>query len=174
MAVEAALITPLILSLVLGIVEYGLVFKDKLTMSSAIRAGARTASAEPRVATFAADAANAVKTGSTALDMSGVKRLWIYKADALGFPLGGGSAFTSCTTCVTYRWDAGLKAFSEVSNTWKATTQNACPGDPLHDTVGVFLEVEHKAVSGLFFKTLTLREHVVMTLEPVPVTSVCR
>ncbi|WP_374967933.1 TadE family protein [Terrabacter sp. BE26] len=174
MAVEAAFVMPLILTLALGIVEYGLVFKDKLTMSAAVRAGARTASAEPRVGSFAADTAAAVAKGSTALNMADVTKMWVYKSDAQGYPLGGGSAFTTCTTCITFRWDAGAGKFTPVSDTWAALTQNACPGDPNHDTIGVYLEVDHKAVSNLFFKSMTLREHVVMTLEPVPVTSGCR
>ena len=143
-------------------------------MSSAVRAGARTASAEPRVGTFGADTAAAVAKGSTALDMSGVTKMWVYKSDSAGYPRGGGSAFTSCTSCITYRWDAGSKTFVEIASSWTALSQNACPGDPLHDTIGVYLEVEHQAVSGLFFRTMTLREHVVMALEPVPVTSGCR
>lgn len=170
-AVEAAIITPLLLVLVLGIVEFGLVFKDKLTMSSSVRAGARIASAEPRVATFAADAARSVAKSSTALNMADVKKMWVYKADSAGYPLGGGAAFSSCTSCVTYRWDGTTKTFVQVSNSWASGSQNACPGDSLHDSVGVYLEVEHKAVSNFFFRTMTLREHVVMSLEPVPVTN---
>ncbi|WP_420372033.1 TadE family protein [Pedococcus badiiscoriae] len=46
-AVEAAIVTPLILLIVFGIMEFGMVFKDTLTVSTSVRAGARTASAEP-------------------------------------------------------------------------------------------------------------------------------
>ena len=43
-------------------IEFGLAFKDQLAMTSAVRAGARIASAEPRSATFATDAASQVAT----------------------------------------------------------------------------------------------------------------
>lgn len=172
-AVEAAIITPLLLLLVLGIVEFGLVFKDKLAMASAVRAGARTASAEPRNAAYATDAAAAVANASTALDRAGVTKMWVYRADSAGRPAGGFAA-SSCTDCVVFRWDSASQSFVQTKSDWAGSAQNACPGDPAHDSVGIYLQTEHAAVSGLFFDTMTLDEHAVMALEPLPVTSGCR
>ncbi|MGZ4598677.1 TadE/TadG family type IV pilus assembly protein [Oryzihumus sp.] len=171
-AVEAALVTPFILLILFGILEFGMLFKDWLGLVSSVRGGVRMASAEPRTLTFAQDAANQVANGSTALDMTSVQKLWVYKADAQGYPLGGGSAFTSCSTCVTFRWDTGTHKFVPVTNTWAPMSQDACAGET--DSVGVYLEVRHQAFTGLFFQTLTLGEHSVMALEPMPVSSGCR
>ena len=44
-AVEAALVTPLLIIVLLGIVEMTLALKDKVAISSAVRVGARVASA---------------------------------------------------------------------------------------------------------------------------------
>ncbi len=42
--VEAAIVIPLLLSLVLGLAEFGLMFRQYLTTSNASRAGARVGS----------------------------------------------------------------------------------------------------------------------------------
>ena len=39
---------PALLLLIVGLLEFGLAFKDQLAITSAVRAGARIASAEPR------------------------------------------------------------------------------------------------------------------------------
>src|SRR3979411_162779 len=61
--VEAAIIFPLLMLLLFGIVEFGILFKNVQTVYSATRSGARTASAEPRQASYATDVASAVTTG---------------------------------------------------------------------------------------------------------------
>ena len=72
-AVEAAIITPLFILLVFGIIEFGMVFKDFLAVTSSVRAGARMASAEPRNLNFAQDAADQVAREGGALNMSKIK-----------------------------------------------------------------------------------------------------
>ena len=100
-AVEAAIVTPIFLLVVIGVIEFGLAFKDQLAVTSAVRAGARIASAEPRTTTFATDAAAQVAREGSALDMSNVQALWVYQADASGHPVGAGGTFNSCATnCV--------------------------------------------------------------------------
>jgi hypothetical protein len=171
-AVEAALVTPLMLAIVLGILEFGMVFKDSLTMSSAVRAGARLASAEPRVSTFATDAAAQVANEATALNMGNVSELWVYDAEPDGTPVGDTGNFDDCTKCVKFTWDGSQ--FVEETTSWVATDHNACQGDSDRDMVGVYLEVEHPSISNLFFNTLVLSEHTVMSLEPIPSMQVCK
>jgi hypothetical protein len=172
-AVEAALVTPFIVALFLAIVEFGMVFMDSLAVSSSVRAGARLASAEARTSTYASDAASQVAREGSALDLTHVKELWVYKAAADGTPVGSGGSFASCgTACVKFRWDG--TAFVEQSSSWPAVDQNACQGDPNRDSVGVYLLFEHQAVTGLFFKTFDLAEHTVMSLEPIPSSKGCK
>ena len=173
-AVEAALVLPVILLIFFAILEFGLLFKDYLSTISAVRAGVRIASAEPRALTFAADAAKQVQNGSTALDMSSVTALWVYRADPAGNPVGGDASFTSCSTCVKYTWDAAANKFTATSTSWISTSQNACVADPAHDTIGVYLEVKHKAITGAIFSNIIIREHSVMSLEPIPNTTGCK
>ncbi|MGH3498727.1 MAG: TadE/TadG family type IV pilus assembly protein [Nocardioidaceae bacterium] len=189
-AVEAALVTPVLFLILFGIIEFGFVFKDYLSVTSATRAGARTASAEPRVPgtsgiQYAQDAANSFLREAAALQMSNIQELWVYKADSNGYPVGVGN-FSSCTTCVKFTvsqsWGGpppapttvnGWYANSTYSN-WPALSQNACAGDPNRDSVGIYVKYSHPAITGLIFNTFTLEDHTVMALEPVPITSTCR
>ena len=172
-AVEAALITPILLLVVFGIVEFGLVFKDWLAISSSVRAGARMASAEPRVATFAADAAAQVAREGRAMGLANVHELWVYKAKADGTPVGSTAGkFDACTTCVKFRWNGS--AFVQQSSTWLHTAQNACQGDVNRDNLGVYVLLDHPSVTGLFFDQLAIGEHTVMSLEPMSATTGCK
>ena len=174
--VEAAIILPVVILIVFGIIEFGLAFKDSLTVSSATRAGARTASAEPRRPTFHDDTAKAVERAVSALPTGAVDELWIYKADAAGHPIdGGGSAYTSCNTCAVFTWDTAANQFTrQPGSDWNPMTQNACVGDPGHDAVGVYLKVNHAFVTGFFGQAITLRDHAVMNLEPVTLSQGCK
>jgi hypothetical protein len=165
--VEAAIILPVLLLLIVGIIEFGLAFKDQLAITSAVRAGARIASAEPRIATFATDAAEQVAREGAAVDMSGVQEMWVYKADSTGHPLGAGGGFGSCTSsCIRFTWSAAAKTFVQTGGSWPADTQDACQGE--QDSVGVYLKVKHLAVTNAIFSSLGLDSYTVMRLEPIP------
>jgi Flp pilus assembly protein TadG len=166
-AVEAAIITPIFLLVVIGVIEFGLAFKDQLAITSAVRAGARIASAEPRIATFATDAASQVAREGSAIDMGDVQALWVYQADASGHPMGAGGTFNSCATnCVQFTWSSSSNTFVQTGGTWNATSQNACQGS--QDAVGVYLSFKHPGVTQVFFNWLGLSSYTVMRFEPIP------
>jgi Flp pilus assembly protein TadG len=165
--VEAAVIFPLLIFLVLGIVEYALAYRNSLTVSSSTRAGARTASALARNAEFADDAVDSVATALTAMPKDRWQEVWVYKADgATGLPVGS-TDFSSCTTCVRYAWDG--TAWTPVQETWTYSNQNACPGEA--EYVGVYVKARHEYVTKLFGAGRTLSEHTVMRFEPLPRSS---
>lgn len=166
-AVEAAIITPVFLLVVIAVIEFGLAFKDQLSITSAVRSGARIASAEPRFSSFATDAASAVAKEGAAIDMSDVLALWVYQADGSGHPVGAGGGFGSCSSnCVQFRWDAGAKKFVQSSGSWTATAINACQGT--QDSVGVYMQFRHNSVTKSFFDWLGLSSYTVMRFEPIP------
>lgn len=175
-AIEAALLTPLLVLLFFGIIEFGMLYKDYLAVTSSVRAGARMASAEPRVSSFATDAASQVAKEGTALDMNSVDELWVYKAAANGYPVGSnGSSFNACTSCVKFQWNNTTKQFVQKSGaSWTSTQQNACSGDANHDSVGVYMKFTYQGVTGLIFNEMPLEEHTVMSLEPIPTTKTCK
>ncbi|MGA9146891.1 MAG: TadE/TadG family type IV pilus assembly protein [Candidatus Nanopelagicales bacterium] len=172
-AVEAALIFPVLVLMLFGIVEFSLFLRDHVALSAAVRSGARTASAEPRMSTFSADAAGAVLRAGTGMPFSSVEEMWVYESNAGGYPTNGGStsattgAFTSCTDrCVVFHYSGG--SFTTTSDTWSHTLVNACPGDVDMTNVGVFIKANHRFVSGIFGNTVDITDHAVLRFEPIP------
>lgn len=188
---EFALIAmPLILLLFL-IVEAAFLMKDYVSVSSAVRGGARTASASadagpgtcetgpdvppclPGAApALAQGAAQAIQTTSTALNPEDVDWLVVYEPGADGNPIGSSSLECGGTNCVTFIWNVGLEKFVYLSGTWDSASINACLNHDDRTSVGVGMQVSHSMVSGLFGTTTELQEQTVMQFEPL-VLDVC-
>jgi hypothetical protein len=187
-AVEFALIAMPLILLLFMIVEAAFLMKDYVSVSSAVRTGARTASASagagpgtcqssgavPSTCTpasapaFAQGAADAIQRTASALNSTDIEWVMIYKPGANGFPAGY-SDLTCASNCVKYVWDPGLNGgkFRYASGTWASASVNACINDPLRDSVGVAMEVKHSMVSGFFGATKIIQEKTVMQFEPL-------
>jgi hypothetical protein len=182
-AIEGAIVTPVVMALLFGIVETGFVFKDYLAVSGAVRAGVRVASANPRTVTFAQAAADGVARTGGAMNFNDVEELWVYQ----GAPACAGCAltdipigfsdFSDCNVCVKFRWDSGTKKFVKTFDNWLPSSQNACSyasgGPP--DRIGVHLKVKHEPFTGLVFKdSIDLAGASILSLEPLPVLVGCK
>ena len=196
-AVEAAFIFPVLFFLVFGMIEYALVLRDKIAITSAVRTAGRLASSEPRAAGYAdvvtntpasitglvPDAVKAVAAGATGVPWASIKEVWVYQASASGLPLSGSLGNGGCgTNCVRYTYDparvwidpsSGLSitgGFNLVSGSWAASSINACAGDPLAQSVGVYLKVQHNFIlGGLIGKaTLDVSDNTAFKFEPIP------
>ena len=181
-AVEAALVTPVLCLMLFGIVEMSLLMRDVVSASSSVRAGTRVASASaaagkcltactPTTApALAQAAATAIERSGSALGEDALQTMIVYEANANGFPIGRTDA-DACgsTNCVTYTWNATSDRFTYTSGTWDTTNQvNACVNDANRDSVGVAIRAQHKWVTGLFGSTYQLNERSVMQFEPLP------
>jgi TadE-like protein len=188
-AVEAAIVTPIVIVMLFGIIELGFLFKDYLAASNAVQAGVRIASAAPRNTTFAQSAADSVALSGGAMNLNDVQQLWIYKVApacptcALTNKPDGFTDFSNCTTCVQFRWDAPTKKFVTTPNSahpvlkdnWPASSQNACSTSTQRpDRIGVYIELKHDAFTGLIFKTVTISEASIMSLEPISFVTGCK
>jgi hypothetical protein len=177
-AVEAAIVTPVVMVLLFGIIELGFVFKDYLAVAGAVRAGVRTASANPRTANFAQAAANKVAQTGGAMNFSDVQQLWVFKVDPTTNKTIGFTNYSDCSYCVKFKWDSGTKAFVPIigGDSWASTAQNACSlsiGGPL-DRIGVYLQLKHDPFTGLVLQTIYISEASILSLEPIPVSSGCK
>jgi Flp pilus assembly pilin Flp len=186
-AVEFALVVPLLLTFLLGTIELGLYMKDYVSMSSSVRAGARSASAAadagpgectptvplctPQKAPMLAQlAANTMQTAGMAMNSEDIEWVMIYAANDLGYPGSGSSVPSSCPTkCVKYVWDAGLKKFRYAEGAWDSKSVNACFNEA--ESVGVALRARHKWMSGLIGGLMggdkVMTERTVMKFEPL-------
>jgi Flp pilus assembly protein TadG len=192
-AVEAALVTPFIVLIVIGIIEFSLLMRDYVSITSASRSGSRIASANAgagpqfcdagETGTQCADtgapelaklAANAIQTQSSALNKDTINYMLIYKANTNGYPgsLTGWSSnpVTDCKnagSCVEFTWVKASDKFKYVpgNGTWTSSTINACVSNS--DSVGVYLNATHPFVTKMFGSSLTVSDRTIMRFEPL-------
>jgi hypothetical protein len=198
-AVEAALVTPLLLILVFGIIEFSFLLRDHVAVTSAVRTGARIAStaagtgpgsctnlpdaplctpaSSPALAQLGADA---IQKAGSAMPEDSIRYILIYRANDKGYPGADGNQTLpeSCAgiaNCVRFTWRAGQDKFRYADGSWSSSTISACfPGTvakPLH-AVGVAMVAEHQWLTGLFGDSMTLTDRASMNFEPLP-TSTC-
>lgn len=163
-AVEAAFIIPILILIVFGVVEFSIVLRNNAALAGATRAGARVASAEPRIATFSTDAAKAVMESGVSMPVGEIEEIWIFRAGNNGYPYGQ-SSFSNCgASCARFivRDDKPVK----VADAYPATSINACPGS-MHN-VGVYIKAKHNFVTGLFGANMTLTNDAAAKFEPIP------
>ena len=180
-AVEAAIILPVLCLLVFGIIEFGMLFRANITVSQSARAGARTAVALPRYAGYQTAAANAVAAQlRNTLGSDEIQYLTIYKANKVtGLPASGAGYKTCTTDCYRFTWNSSTNAWIPVTGAaWLPTAQNAC-GKTESDTdyLGVYVEGRYTWKTGLFNpifgNATTISERTVMRLEPLGGTGAC-
>lgn len=165
-AIEAAMVIPVLILIVFGIIEFSMILRNNAALAGATRAGARIASAEPRMATFATDAANAVVQSGVAMPVGNIEEIWVYRAGPDGKPVGQG-AFNSCSSnCARYTISGNSAVYA--GGSYPATAINACPGQ-MHN-VGVYIKAKHTFVTQLFGSTMTLTDDASTRFEPIPTT----
>lgn len=187
-AVEAALITPLLFLLVMGIVELAFLMRDDVALTSLVRTAGRTASANPGAGPAGVDAegdcvapcsggnvpklaqlaANAIQRAGTALPEDSITELWIYRANDKGFPGANGSTAMSCSiNCIQYRWVKAKDEFRYYTGTWLSKGISACANNN-PDAVGVYLKSRHDFNTNVFSSAVDIEDHAVFTFEPLP------
>ena len=179
--VESALITPVLLLFVFGIFEFGFAFRDYLAVSNIVRDAAREAS----VAGNASDAdyriLRAVERAASALPDGSIDRLIVFEAtDAESTPhadciAGNSRGPTGTERCNVY--DASHLTL--VESEFQCAPLPA-PPDPDYyfcpsdrdvivgnlDYVGIWVQVTHSYITGLFGDTVTFTDQIILKLEP--------
>lgn len=145
-AVEFALVVPLIILLTLGIIEFALLLRDYVSATSVTREAVRVASASPKKGlstplsevrrshagrvfdevgdpdpaswSFAYDASQVLATRGSALPESSIDELWVYVPNKAGFPLADGAAPGSWATDTRSTFDGGCPTASCVRYRW--------------------------------------------------------
>ncbi len=175
--VEAAIVMPLLMLLVFGIIEWGLAFLTATSTNSAARSGARTASALTLNTTYADQARLAVESNlSGALPFATPLEMWVYEVpytNPAGSPVPLRAdeldmrrqlhqvhvgrhqhfVFTSGHAGPQRRW-------------WCAASR-----PDQFDSVGIYLKVRHNFVTNFFGASKDIAEHTIMRLEPQPADS---
>ncbi|MGL5864502.1 MAG: TadE/TadG family type IV pilus assembly protein [Dermatophilaceae bacterium] len=168
-AIEAAFAGVLLFGILSGVIDVSVLFRTTYEVSSASRAGARLAAAQPMAPTFARDAARQVVASMEGMDYTRVTRLWVYRANPsspTGEPASGSGACGS--QCVSFTVTS-TGAVSGGSGSW--TGRNACAGGTI-DAVGVRVQYRNEAPI-TFGDDLLIEETTVMRLEQISSTQVC-
>lgn len=181
-AVEAALLVPVLVIVAFGMIETALLLRDHVGATTLARAGARVASQESRFGTvaghaslvgpsFAVDAADSMERAASTLPRRAIDYIYIYRADANGQPIGPCPGIN----CLYYRWNdlpapngRFVYQASNVSGAFDPASINACLGDAGADSVGVLVQVDHPWLLGFFPGTSAkVRARTVMKFEPL-------
>jgi len=194
--VEAAFISPILFYLLFGVLEYSMVMRSYLTIGNGLRAAGRIAAIDGNDGLADYDVIQAVKRETAAMSAITIEKLIVYKANPstpLGDPKP--ITATACLSaavpstrgapdyCNIYEAARdiigtpgsiryGCSGANNFSAGWCPTTRfqaATAAGTPVAgppDTVGVYIEVRHKYVTGLFGTTKTLSDTVFNVIEP--------
>lgn len=188
-AVEFAILVPVLVLFVVGMLEFGFLMRDWLTVSSAVRDGARagvngaangcySGSGGTCVPVLAQTAADSVEKAVIGMPKSAVKSIWVYKANASGFPgtatsQAAADAAGCSTNCIVYTWSAtansGAGGFVRTAGTWDSSNINACLPNP--EQLGVILRAEHPYMTKMFGSTISMNDRAFMRFQPLPVAT---
>jgi hypothetical protein len=197
-AVEAALVMPILALLVFGIIEFGFLLRDYAGVSNLVRTGSRIAStgaahgpgtcetgptAPPCTSAsspaLAQEAADAIRRSGSVSNPDQIQYILIYKSNSQGYPGNEGnttmpSDCSATANCVKFVWRPALDTFKYSSGTWASTSISACfPGSAANpmDRVGIYMKATHPMMTGLFGTSISLSDRSVMDFEPLATQS---
>lgn len=179
--IEAAIVTPVFLLLIFGVMEIGLLFRSDLTTTHASRDGARAASVYGREAETDFLVLQTVRHAADAMGVDAIQFVVVYKlddpTDAMDPDCLTGSKADVCNRYVRSDFDLALDYTngdptphfrcvdsSSVDDAW-------CPGDrdtsiENADYVGVYIETEHRFLTGFFGESRLINETTIIRIEP--------
>ncbi len=177
--IELALFAPFFIFMVMGMMEFGLMWRDSITVTNAARAGARIGSnaADDNLADFSV--VLNVNGALSDIEPGNIQKVVIFEADTASGQVPAGCLTSSGPTCNLYNFpsaaslveaDFGLEGCtsSDPDSGW-------CPFDRDNtqvttgsgDYLGVYVEVWRGYTTGLFpGGGLTLKDTAVMKIEP--------
>jgi len=171
---EFALILPILATILVAILEFGMAFDADLALEAASREGARVGASLgndgtqgicPNATAEAVVDPGIVKTVKSSLlgagvDMTSVT-LWIFGADASGNP---------ATDINKYSWNIGTSTFDKLSGNYKACGRHdGTFGGGVYDDIGVQIQYTYTSKTGLlamFTGGLPMTARAVMPIGP--------
>ena len=179
--VEFALVVTLMLTLVLGIVEFSIAWNVKSEAQAAVRAGGRTASALTRTPDLTKNAAAAVGAALKSIPVNEPQYVMVYR---VAYNQSGAPPASCATNCSKFLWNPATKSFTvtnDLGGGWPVSAQgnNCSPSitDPnQYDQVGVYVKVVHPFIALPNFvpgmgSNATLDPYSVFRLEPTSTTA---
>jgi hypothetical protein len=174
--VEFALIVPILMMLVVGIAEFGFGYRDRLTIQTATRTGARVGTTLGSTATIDYEILQGVKSALGSIPTANIDKIIVYKSTTAdgavpSLCLSGGSQTGSCNVYAPSALTAPASSFGcglgDLDVAWCPTTRVVSQAVGL-EYLGVYVQVRHDFFSGfLGTRQVTLKDKAVLRLEPV-------
>ncbi len=192
--VEAAFVTPVFFLLIFGIIEFGFLFRNYLSVSNAASVGARSASVAGNDSDADFFTLRSLNHGLAAIDLRDLNQIVIYEARGPDDPppanclgSGGTSQVPSgsqrgCNVYNAYDLSLGLVdefgdpttffgCYPATGTEPESVDIDYCPADrdprlPDPDYVGVYVSVDHQMITGFFGSARTLSDSKVIRIEP--------
>jgi TadE-like protein len=180
--VEAAFITPVFALLIFGMLEFGLTFRDYLTVANVSRDGARAASAYGDSLYADYNIIQVARQSSKGFRPNEIRRLVIFDAGSVGGNiLSSSHPAHACLTasigiadiCNVYdstdlalaKSYFGCKSAQDLDRFWCPTSREVRASGP-PDYIGVYVKARHDFITGLFGPGMDLTDVLVMRIEP--------
>ncbi len=180
---EAALVVPLFLTLLLAVIEGGFAFYGRLTVANMSLAGARSASGQGNEVLADYNVLRAMRSGGV---VSGeITTIVVYKAtspgDSVPDACKSGSVTSLCNRYVAADLSKDVTQFgctgppgptTKIDGPWcpsgRKTALSGTGGPP--DYVGVYVEALHQDFTGILGQGITLRSDSIFRIEPRTLT----
>ena len=182
---EAAIVLPVVLTLLLGVMEFGFIWKDDLAIANGVHTAVRIGAADGSAQYADYDILQQIKSGTSALPSNAVQGVIVWEANTLttvpaactaligGASTGIANAGTS-VYCNYYSGTdvAGLTQASFTNSCATGPDHWWCPSSRLHhladppDLVGVYIKIKHNYVTGILGSWRYLSDQAIMRIEP--------
>jgi len=180
---EFVLLVPVFVLIMAGVLEFGMAWRDSMTVSNALRSGARVGSNAGRERSADYDIIKSIEAAMREIpDTARVQRVVIYKADTANSApsascMAGTPSSSSTAPCNVYTGADLSRPASDFSGTTScgstAPDRFWCPVNRQNqqalgaDYLGVWMQVRYDYITHVFPGTgLTIKDRAIMRLEP--------
>jgi len=171
--IEGVIVAPVVFLLIFAVFEFGLLFKDYLSMSAGIRDSARLATTVGSSTSADYQVLQNIKTRTPALDPNDIIRIVVFKASgpSSDVPVACKTASVTnvCNSYVKTDLNRPSTDFTGVGSSpdryWAPANRKDRLSDP-PDYVGVWMKIRHTTVTSFVPLNKDLEDIIVMRIEP--------
>ncbi len=153
-----------------------MLFRDYLGVNAAVKDGARTASIASNLPQADWNVLQAIKRTSQPLPDGAIQRIVVFDASQAQNADGPSQAClnsvpgSGCNSYVPADWETYDAEKFECNGVpdpdWCGADRDSSFSDPNPAKIGVYIEVEHDYVTGLFGSSITIEQHAIFRIEP--------
>jgi Flp pilus assembly protein TadG len=173
------MLTPLIFTLLFGMLEFGWSIHSKLSISNMALAGARTATTQGNDPLADYNVLQAVARASGGMPRSEIQYIVVYRASGptdkvpatcaagtsvAGAGVGSCNVYTAASINLTTSSFGGSAVNSNVDQYWGPPTRHVKAVDP-PDYIGVYIKIFHNNLTKLFGSGYTFTDDTILRIE---------